>query len=451
MSLLGLHLDRPRAGTHHADRMHRILGVCHQNGLLWRDVAIRRLDGRTDTQRRTLLEAGEIQAPKNLPFERYGLRLYDVSVLRRVLSLAPQFAYALNVDSVKVEREGDMIWVRVPVAGHSAALSFEDAWALAPDIPAAHLLLGVDGDSQQMLLDLDANTHAGIFGQTHSGKSTLLKTMALSAEMRQLPVALMDPSGGLYPLSGAPSVWQGGMFRSEHDIAACLSYLANATRHNIQTPLYLFVDEGTELTRDPGIMESLATIGRAGRHAGIHLVFGAQTINGLDRDIETNLRARLIGRTSNAQQSAWVSGRRGIGAEYLKCGEFVAITETTPSEGVHLIAAMPSGELLDNWAHRYPPRYGVVPSTPTPDISGPQRITPSAQAATFASEVPAGDPGRRCDDLPPDVARKIAAYYAANHRPPARRMIAGWIQERDIDADKHHRWLGAVLPRRAYR
>lgn len=448
MSLLGLHLDRPRAGNHYSDRMHRILGVCHQSGLLWRDVAIRRLDGHTDVQRRTLLEAGDIQAPENLPFERYGLRLYDVSVLKRVLSLAPQLAYALNVDSVKVEREGDVIWVRVPSSTPGAALSFEQAWALAPDIPAEHLLLGVDDDSQQMLLDLEANAHAGIFGQTRSGKSTLLKTMVLSAEMRQLPVALMDPSGGFTPLSGHPSVWQHGLFRSHAEIAACLAYLANATRHNIQTPLYLFVDEGTELTRDAHIMESLAAIGRAGRHVGISLIFGAQTINGLDRDIETNLRARLIGRTSNAQQSAWVSGRRGIGAEYLKCGEFVAVTETTPANGVHLQAAMPSGELLENWVQRYPARRGVVPVWQA-DIPQAQQITPSARAATFASEMPAGDSGRRCDDLPADVARKIAAHYAAHHRPPARRVIASWIGERDIDQDKHHRWLGAVLPRRA--
>ena len=27
--------DRPRKGTHYADRYHRILGTCHQMGVLW--------------------------------------------------------------------------------------------------------------------------------------------------------------------------------------------------------------------------------------------------------------------------------------------------------------------------------------------------------------------------------------------------------------------------------
>ena len=442
MSVLGLHLDKPRRGTQYSDRMHRILGVCHQNGLLWRDVAIRRLDGHTDTQRRTLLEAGEIQAPANLPFERYALRLHDASVLGRVLGLAPQFAYALNVDHVKVEREGDTIWVRVPTANHSSALLFETAWALAPDIPSGHLLLGMDDEGQQMTLDLAANVHCGVFGQTHSGKSTLLRTMALSALMRDLPVALLDPSGDLAPLSGHPAVWQGGIFRDRQGIAEALAYLANATRHNIQTALFLFVDEGTELCRDSGIMESLAAIARAGRHIGLHLIFGAQTINGLDRDIKVNLNARLVGRVSDPQQAAWLSGRRRVGAEFSAGrGDFTAVTVSTPPEGLHFQAAMPSPELLAGWARRYPPHHGVVPVWQH-EVSPASRITPSASG---------GAPGRRCDDLPADVARWIASYYATHKCPPARRAIAARIGERDIDQDKHHRWLGAVLPRRAYR
>jgi len=73
--------DKPNGGTRYQDRMHRILGACHQNGALWREG--RASDGSRVV--RTLLEAGEIQAPENAPFERYGLKLLDTSILDRVM------------------------------------------------------------------------------------------------------------------------------------------------------------------------------------------------------------------------------------------------------------------------------------------------------------------------------------------------------------------------------
>ncbi|MFA4974879.1 MAG: FtsK/SpoIIIE domain-containing protein [bacterium] len=450
MSLLGLHLDKPRRGTQHSDAMLRILGVCHQHG-----IATRLVHTANGDYRQTLIEAGITDVPDNMPFVRYSLHVLDTSVLRKLLSLAPAFATALNVDSVQVKREGDTVWVRVATPHQSVALTYAAAFALCPDMPADHLLLGQDDEGDQMTLDTTANVHVLVAGQTHSGKSTLLRTMALSALVAQRPVALVDPSGDIAPLSGMPAVWQGGYFDRLDDIAAVLYFLAQRTRHNLDTPLLLFVDEGTELCRNAANADNLSTIARMGRHIGLRLIFGAQTLTGLPADIKANLLARLIGRTSDAQQSAWLAGRKRAGAEYSHGrGDFTAFTAATGREGAHFQAACPDDTLDATWLKRYPPRRGVVPvwqaDMPAAEYGGHQ-ITPSPQAATFASEMPVGDPGRRCDDLPADVARKIAAYYAANHRPPARRMIAGWIQERDIDKDKHHRWLGAVLPRRALR
>lgn len=422
-------------GTHYQDRMHIILGVCHTCGLLTRETRQRYYDGHVEVSRETLIHPGEIQAPANLPWERYGLRV-NPSVLRQVRGMAPQFALALNVPATIVQVDGDTVWVRVPTE-RKAALDWQAAYDLAPDMPPSHLLLGMDDDGQQMTLDLSVNYHVLVCGQTGSGKSTLLRTMAISALVRGIPIALLDPKPDLAPLSGHPAVWQSGHFDNADDIEACLCYLAERTRHNDMLPLVIFCDEAPMLCARAKVRTALADIAQTGRHIGLHLILGSQVAEGIIKDSVGNLNARIVGRVADARRAAVATGRGRTGAERSQGrGDFWASTTTTDAP-VHFQAAMPSAEFVAAWAKRYPPRYGVVPQMiPSPERS----FTPETRE-------PSG-PGRHADDLPPMVARRIADYYVQHRKRPPRRLLATWAGERDIDNDKRLRWLLAVLPYR---
>jgi len=425
--------DKPAQGTRLSDAMLRLTGCCYQCGLVETDAS---------GQRHAMVRAGRSVATERGPVASHEL-IVSPRALKRVLSMRREFAQVLNVPSVNVRQEGGSVWVDVP-SGHPGHLTYEDAWALAPDIPVGHVLLGVNGQGAQLTLDLPAAPHCAVIGMSHSGKSTLLRTMVHSCQSQQgVTVALFDPWSELAPLSGFGNVWQGGYFEREDDIEACLCYLANA-RHN-DGLLFVFVDEVPELCRRPAAREALARIAKQGRHVGMHLVLGAQTAAGLGSDLLGQMGVTIIGRMRDAQHAGQASGQKGTGAERITDpGRFIV---TKGEARRDLQAAMMTRQLIDKLTWEWPPRHGVVPSTPT-TVSVPLRITPSAQSVAPA---PSGDPGRAPDELPPHVRHAIIAHWRKHNRPPTRRWIAAQVGALDIDKDKHHRWLDESLGERWHR
>ena len=220
MSLLSMFTrDKPGAGTRLSDAMIRLTGCCHQCGLSDTDAS---------GQRHALVRAGRSIATDRGPVSSYEL-IVAPKALKRVLGMRREFAQVLNVSSVTVRQEGGSVWVDVPT-GHPGHLTYEDAWALAPDIPVGHVLLGVNGQGAQLTLDLPAAPHCAVIGMSHSGKSTLLRTMVHSCQSQAgVTVALMDPKSDLAPLSGFGHVWGGGYFERPEEIETCLCYLADNT------------------------------------------------------------------------------------------------------------------------------------------------------------------------------------------------------------------------------
>ena len=443
MSLLSLVTGKDRAGkgSHYSDRMQRILGCCHACGL-WREdrygAQVRRLP---------LVRAGEILAPANAPVESYGL-IVPPANLAKVLGMARQFASALNVPRVSVAQDGGTVWVRVPV-DRPGYLSYEDAWALAPDLPAGHVLLGVNDEGDQVTLDLDGAPHAALFGMSGSGKSTLLRTMAFSATQRGATVALLDPSSDLAPLSGLGQIWQSGYFENEQQIEVCLRYLADQTLHNIQQGrLYVFVDEAPRLCRRPPLREALVQLGNEGRRFGIHLVLGAQSQKELGTSLMANVGVSIVGKMRDAQHAAQAAGQGKTGAEKIADpGRFIV---TKGERVVSLHAARMSTTLLDKLAWEFNPRHGVVPQS-TPDAPVEAHQAPRVAVAQSVAPGISGDPGRAPDELPPSVRHAIIAHWRRYNRPPTRRWIAARVGAIDIDKDKHHRWLDESLGERWHR
>lgn len=420
--MLGLNLDRRKGGTMHTDRMNRILGVCHGARMYTTD--------NTGAQPRIVPEVRAVEEVIETPqYHKYGLHV-NPKHLRKVRSLAGEFALALNVPRVAVEVDGDTVYVRVPREEQPAGVSFEQAWALAPDIAPGALLLGVDESGDQLCLDtaLAGNVHIGVVGMTGSGKSTLMQTMALSALMSAQTVALLDPTlrrtSTLWPLSGHPGVWRGGLYSEIADIERALTLLADYDA----APLFVFVDEVPELCRkSPAIREELLALAQTGRKAGVHLALGAQNVDDQVR-LFGELGVRLVGQVTDAG-AAYRAGCPG--AENLKGGgDFIA---KSARGRTHFQAAMGGAALLRQWAATYPPcegepftHAGYAPS-PTRAAVPVSKSAPVVQAMQSTAPLEVELQGRGLEPIPRAVIHDIIRYRSREGRWPSLHYCQSWL------------------------
>lgn len=415
-------LDRKRSGTQYTDRMHRILGVCHDCGLLWHDEKVTYRNGVTEIKRVDDVEPlGQVVVtPK---YEKYGLRV-NPSLLPKIKTMGSQFAYALNVpqEGTRVEIDGNVVYVRIPITdGKTQLVTFNDAWKIEQPIPVGSLLLGVDENQHQMTIDMENVVHVACVGTTGSGKSSLMKTMILSAlKIRGARVALFDPTGGFEPLSGHPYIWRGGLFRTPDECELGLEALAATIGQKQDGLLYVFIDELPDLImRRPRIREHVSRLAQAGRHAGIHLVIGAQQLLSSEVGAATlrNIPARLIGRVVDKTAAYGAAGRGDVGAESLRgSGDMIGVNGSTQRR---FQAAIVPDKMLTEWAGHYPPRTPRVPVRASCWRPDAVPVVPLADPAEVGASLAAGGGGRMVEDIPECIILAIQAYYQTNEVPPA--------------------------------
>ncbi|MBN1400777.1 MAG: DUF87 domain-containing protein [Anaerolineae bacterium] len=418
MDVLKSALDRKRNGTHYSDRMQRILSVCQDCGILWHEERVTYRNGSSELKRLDDIEpAGTVLVTAQ--YEKYGLRV-NPRVLNRLKAMSGQFAYALNVPTASVEVDGNVVYVRVPRPGDESdqLVTFQQAWSIAPGIPRGSLLLGVDDDHRQLVIDLSSPTsvHAAVIGMTGSGKSTLMRTMILSAQkIGGSRVALFDPSGGFLPLSGHPSVWRGGLFGDVEHCELGLAALAASLGRRRHGLLFVFVDEVPELVMQSStIRDHLARLAQAGRHAGIHLVLGAQhpLASELGSLTMRNIPVRLVGKVADRTAAYHATGHSDSQAFTLRGrGDFVAVNGANVRR---FQAAYVPDDFLSHWQARYPPRPPRLPvRTPIATEAGAWDGHASSAAAA----------GRPMDDIPPFVVERIREYISEHGEPPS----SNWI------------------------
>lgn len=403
-------LDRRTTGTHYTDRMHRILGVCHDCGLLWHNERVTYRNGVTEMKRVDDIEP-EGSVFVSPQYEKYGL-VVNPRLLPRLKTMGPQFAYALNVAAAHVEVDGNTVQVIIPRPYQKGdTLAFDDAWKISPDLRPGWLLLG-KADSDQMVLDMSdpRNVHAAVIGMSGSGKSTLMRTMILSAlKTRGSRVALFDPSRGFEPLSGHPLIWRGGMFRTLDECDLGLEALAATIGRKSGELLFVFVDEVPDLVlQRPKIGEHLTRLAQAGRHAGVHLILGAQRMTSETAGSSmavANIPMRLIGRVAGKGDSFLAAQQPDIGAETLRGhGDFIAVNG---ADHTRFQAAIIPDKQLTAWTERFPPR---PPRVPVRAVSSVQ---------TDNVQVGNGMGGRQPDEIPPAALDELEAYVQEHGEAPS--------------------------------
>ncbi|HID35572.1 MAG TPA: DNA translocase FtsK, partial [Anaerolineae bacterium] len=130
--------------------------------------------------------------------------------VQKVLALREEVAMRLGVPDIRVYRKGDAIRVEVP-RSDAAVVRFEALFKRIKRLPPMTAILGVDEEGSPLLLKITSPdiAHVLVAGATGSGKTMLLKTLALSLALtnpqHRLRLALIDPKArGLTSLADLP-------------------------------------------------------------------------------------------------------------------------------------------------------------------------------------------------------------------------------------------------------
>lgn len=262
--------------------------------------------------------------------------------VNRVLNLGDELALALDVSDVRISRHGGRIQVQVPrETPHQTVLQDMLEQYAENEIPPVTAILGLAESGQPLLLRMPSPdvAHVMVAGTTGSGKTALLKSIALSLAwknpQRHLQIVLIDPKArGLRPLANLPHCLT-GIISDYNDAADWLGYLVELmeqrdSEQNSTPTIVVILDELAELLQVGGqvISSLLIRLAQRGREAGIHLVCGTQkpSAKAVGSLLKANFPVRLVGRVVSADDARVAAGIGGTGAERLaSAGDFVAV------------------------------------------------------------------------------------------------------------------------------
>ncbi len=287
--------------------------------------------------------------------------------VRKVQQHSEEVALALGARSARVTRQGGNLLLQVPRSSPKAVHLLELQRRLAR-VPPDTAILGMDETGTPLLLRLPSPevAHVLIAGTTGSGKTVLVRSMALSLAMnnrpRQLQMVLLDPKGhGFGPLSGLPHLLRPVVT----DATTALVLLADLVREmerrdrarNSRPLVVVVIDELADLALVGGkAMERFLTrLVQRGREAGIHLIACTQkpTAAVVGTLVKANFPARLVGAVVSPEDAKVAAGVSGTGAERLGGrGDFLLVVRgevirlqaayTLPKEISQIVAKLAS-------------------------------------------------------------------------------------------------------------
>jgi S-DNA-T family DNA segregation ATPase FtsK/SpoIIIE len=274
------------------------------------------------------------------------------------------------------------------LAAHSAvAPTVRDDWlhlAAAADLGPLQVPLGITERGEPLHLDIKeaalggAGPHGLCLGATGSGKSELLRAVALGMIARHSPqdlnLILIDFKGGatFLDLERAPHVSAvitnladeaylvdrlqdalGGEIHRRQQLLRAAGNLpglgAYAQARKVRPDLaplptlFLVVDEFSELlARHPDFIEQFVAVGRLGRSLGIHLLLASQRLDeGRLRGLDSHLSYRICLKTLSANESRAAIGV--VDAHHLPAAPGAAYFKVGAGEPVRFQTAHVSG------------------------------------------------------------------------------------------------------------
>ncbi len=322
----------------------------------------------------------------------------------------------------------------------------EKYWLTADDGNIRAVPIGVTEDGTRVLLDINEAARNGMgphglcVGATGSGKSELLRTLALGMIASHPPdvlnLILVDFKGGAtflglerashvgavitnlageaHLVSRMNDALAGEMNRRQEILRAAggfanLAQYRTARSREAGLPpmpaLFILVDEFSELlTQHPDFAELFVAIGRLGRSLGMHLLLASQRLDeGRLRGLETHLSYRICLKTFSAGESRAVLGVPD--AYHLPTAPGAAYLKTASGELVRFQTAFVSGADSER------------PSAPASTTPAVPRVFTAAQVRAIRE--PADT------DRPQQPARTVLDAMLdrlAGHGPPAHQV-----------------------------
>lgn len=279
---------------------------------------------------------------------RFDLQTHLALGWDRLRDLADDLKEALRAPDVALSRQGGR-WQLDVAFREEPPVSLLDLLAMTPDMPPHTAALGLSADGRPVLLQFDPKdvTHMLLSGMKGAGKTTLIRTMAVSLALtnRQSNVQLliMDPRTGegepayteLEPLNFLPHMLTSVIYDQETAVEV-LFFLVNELNHREQhdavTPhLVVFIDQAAAFMDDGGapVVDALTHLLQRGQKVGIHLILSTEQpgAEAFDATLRANLAVRVVGQVPNRQTARDAAASDGSGAETLfGRGDFLAIT-----------------------------------------------------------------------------------------------------------------------------
>ena len=265
--------------------------------------------------------------------------------LSSVRHLAEDLALALKVSSLRIDRSHEGIVLEFPNP-EPRPVTLLGLWPEVQPLPSTTALLGLTDDGAPLLARLSSPevAHVLVAGTTGSGKTALLRTMAVSLALGHAPEDLrllcLDPKGRAFrALLGAPHLVRPPVVEPTEAVEALHSLvrlMEVRDRQGEHAPrIVVFVDEVADLvvqsTRRNGQAEIetlLTRLAQRGREAGIHLVAATQRPSAavLSGVLRANFPLRLVGKVVSADDARVAAGRAGTDAHLLNGrGDFLAV------------------------------------------------------------------------------------------------------------------------------
>jgi len=260
----------------------------------------------------------------------YTVRLLAPSPasLRKVLSVGPALAQALQVESVRISDTAAGVQIEVP----SPVKHTPRAGELARHTKGLSVAVGLNSLRQPVTVDL--SQHGALLwvgpsrrGKTESLKSTVYALLRANHWQRVQCLVLSQKRADWLSLAGAAGCV--GLLSDPAECSQALSWAASAVLQGRAaagrgcTPALLIVvdDLINLLERAPEIAGPLAEIASMGAGLAVHLLAGTQEA-GSKRGtggpaVEANVTCRIVYRSSSAVGAARAAGMGGAGIEQL--------------------------------------------------------------------------------------------------------------------------------------
>ncbi len=255
--------------------------------------------------------------------------------------LREELSLALGSADVQITRSGRQLALEV-VRSDSRPIDLQSVLEQLDRLPPLTACLGLTADGRPLMLRLPSPdvVHVLIAGVTGSGKTELMRTLAISltlgSRQSQLQLALIDlKQRGLAPLGRLPHLIAppaSNVSAAQQLLAELVTEMEHRDANDLSDPhLVIIVDELPDLLQqtDGACLSALTRIATRGRESGLHLVLGMQQPSSklIGCELKANLPLRLVGRVGSADDARVATGIAQSGAErLLGRGDFVAIS-----------------------------------------------------------------------------------------------------------------------------